>query len=87
MLIFILTFSLVAVSGYRVDEILVLAHQRFTTILIGGATCIIVSIFVCPVWAGEDLHHLLVSNLEKLGNYLEGINNINISISISSNIF
>ncbi|XP_031275869.1 aluminum-activated malate transporter 8 [Pistacia vera] len=71
-LIFILTFSLVAVSGYRVDELLVLAHQRLTTILIGGATCIIVSIFVCPVWAGEDLHELLVSNLEKLASYIEG---------------
>lgn len=75
-LIFILTFSLVAVSGYRVDELLVLAHQRLTTILIGGATCIIVSIFVCPVWAGEDLHKLIVSNLEKLASYLEGSNNI-----------
>lgn len=74
--IFILTFSLVVVSGCRVDELLVLAHQRLTTILMGGATCIVVSLFVCPVWAGEDFHKLIVSNLEKLGSYLEGINNI-----------
>ncbi|KAE8125198.1 hypothetical protein FH972_020031 [Carpinus fangiana] len=71
-LIFILTFSLVTVSGYRIEEILQLAHQRSSTILVGGATCIIVSIFVCPVWAGEDLHKLSASNLEKLSNYLEG---------------
>ncbi|KAK7839034.1 aluminum-activated malate transporter 8 [Quercus suber] len=55
-LIFILTFSLVSVTGYRVDKILELANDRLTTIGIGGATCIIVSLCVCPVWAGEDLH-------------------------------
>ncbi|XP_076907627.1 aluminum-activated malate transporter 8-like [Bidens hawaiensis] len=71
-LIFILTFSLVAVSGYRVDKILELAHQRLSTILIGGATCIVISLCVCPVWAGEDLHNLIVSNLEKLASFLEG---------------
>lgn len=72
-LIFILTFSLVAVSGYRVGQILELAHQRLSTILIGGATCMIISIFVCPVWAGRDLHYLVAGNIEKLAAFLEGI--------------
>lgn len=72
MLIFILTFSLVAVSGYRVNEILEMAHQRLSTILVGGAACIIVSIFVCPVWAGEDLHNMIVRNIEKLAAFFEG---------------
>ncbi|KAJ8426538.1 hypothetical protein Cgig2_003659 [Carnegiea gigantea] len=71
-LIFVLTFSLVAVSGYRVDMILDLASQRFSTILIGGATCMIVSIFICPVWAGEDLHNLTAKNIKKLASFLEG---------------
>ncbi|XP_073151915.1 aluminum-activated malate transporter 8-like [Henckelia pumila] len=71
-LIFILTFTLVAVSGFRVSQILQLAHQRLATIFIGGATCMMISIFVCPVWAGQDLHHLIVTNLEKLALYLEG---------------
>ncbi|KAF8403376.1 hypothetical protein HHK36_011478 [Tetracentron sinense] len=71
--IFILTFSLVAVSGYRVDEILELAHQRLSTILIGCASCVAVSIFICPVWAGEDLHNLVALNMEKLGSFLEGL--------------
>ncbi|KAI7744935.1 hypothetical protein M8C21_016834, partial [Ambrosia artemisiifolia] len=71
-LIFILTFSLVVVSGYRVEKIIELAHQRLSTILIGGATCMVISICVCPVWAGEDLHNLIVSNLEKLACFLEG---------------
>ncbi|PHT98288.1 Aluminum-activated malate transporter 8 [Capsicum chinense] len=71
-LIFVLTFSMVTVSGYRVDEILELAHHRLSTILIGAATCMIVSLVICPVWAGEDLHKLISSHLEKLATFLEG---------------
>ncbi|GMN39563.1 hypothetical protein TIFTF001_008788 [Ficus carica] len=71
-MVFILTFSMISVSGYRVEKLLEMAHQRLSTILIGGATCIFVSIFVCPVWAGQDLHNLIASNIDKLANYLEG---------------
>ncbi|PWA61378.1 Aluminum-activated malate transporter [Artemisia annua] len=52
-----------------------MAHQRFSTIIIGGATSIIVSMCVCPVWAGEDLHKLTVLNMEKLASFLEGHGN------------
>ncbi|XVF69257.1 hypothetical protein PTKIN_Ptkin11bG0066600 [Pterospermum kingtungense] len=72
MLIFILTFALISVSGFRNDEILELAHKRLSTIVIGGSTCVIVSILVFPVWAGQDLHNLIASNMEKLGSFLEG---------------
>ncbi|KAL1204701.1 Aluminum-activated malate transporter 8 [Cardamine amara subsp. amara] len=71
-LIFILTFCMVAISGYRTEEILVMAYQRLSTIIIGGTMCILVSIFVCPVWAGEDLHKMIVNNINKLAKYLEG---------------
>ncbi|KAJ4970645.1 hypothetical protein NE237_003744 [Protea cynaroides] len=70
--IFILTFSLVSVSGYRVDKIIKMAHQRLLTIIIGGVTCVTVSIFICPVWAGEDLHNLVAQNMEMIANFLEG---------------
>ncbi|KAK4414766.1 Aluminum-activated malate transporter 8 [Sesamum alatum] len=69
--IFILTFSLVAVSGSQAAN-LQIAYQRLSTILIGGATCMIISIFVCPVWAGQDLHNLIAANVEKLATFLEG---------------
>ncbi|XP_059311383.1 aluminum-activated malate transporter 2-like [Lycium ferocissimum] len=72
MLIFILTFCLVSISGFRVDEIIDMAHKRLSTILLGASVCVIVSIFVCPVWAGEDLHKLVAQNMEKLGKFLEG---------------
>lgn len=74
MLIFILTFCLVSISGFRVGEIVDMAHKRLSTILIGASVCVIVSIFVCPVWAGEDLHKLVAQNMEKLGKFLEGKN-------------
>ncbi|KAL8115391.1 hypothetical protein AgCh_022034 [Apium graveolens] len=72
MLIFILTFCLVSVSGFRNDDILELAHKRLSTILIGASACLIVSICVCPVWAGEDLQNLVSLNIEKLASFLEG---------------
>lgn len=71
-LIFILTFSMVSVSGYRVDEFVTMAQQRLSTILAGGAICIMISILICPVWAGETLHNSVASNIDKLANYLEG---------------
>lgn len=73
LLIFILTFSLISVSGFRDDEILELAHKRLSTVIIGGSACIIISILICPVWAGQDLHNLIATNLEKLGKFLEGM--------------
>ncbi|XWS52799.1 hypothetical protein CRYUN_Cryun11dG0103100 [Craigia yunnanensis] len=75
LLIFILTFSLISVSGFRDDEILEFARKRLATVLIGGTTCVIISIFLFPVWAGQDLHNLIASNMEKLGSFLEGFGN------------
>ncbi|KAI4334180.1 hypothetical protein L6164_018900 [Bauhinia variegata] len=71
LLIFILTFSLISVSGFREDEVIEMAHKRLSTIFIGGSAAVMIAIFVCPVWAGEDLHDLISLNLEKLGNFLE----------------
>lgn len=69
--IFIITFNLVAVSGYRVDNLLALAQKRISTIAIGVSICLIVCIVVFPVWAGEDLHLLIIRNMEKLADSLE----------------
>lgn len=71
--IFILTFSLVAVSSYRVEELVPLAIQRTATILVGVAICLGTTVLVFPVWAGEDLHKLAAGNLDKLAEFLEGI--------------
>ncbi|KAG9147968.1 hypothetical protein Leryth_003554 [Lithospermum erythrorhizon] len=72
LLIFILTFCLISVSGYRDDEVLNMAHKRLSTVLIGGSTALAICILVCPVWAGEDLHNRVANNIDKLGTFLEG---------------
>ncbi|XP_060195355.1 aluminum-activated malate transporter 8-like [Lycium barbarum] len=71
-MIFVLTFSLVAVSSYRTEDLFQLAHRRISTILIGVSTVMIISMFIRPVWAGDDLHKLGSTNLEKLASFLEG---------------
>ncbi|KAK9279147.1 hypothetical protein L1049_012824 [Liquidambar formosana] len=70
--IFILTFSLVSVSGYRIDKLLVMAQQRVSTIIIGTSLCILISMLFCPIWAGDELHLLIHRNLEKLADSLDG---------------
>ncbi|KAL1201878.1 Aluminum-activated malate transporter 1 [Cardamine amara subsp. amara] len=70
-LIFILTFALISLSGFRDEEILDLAESRLSTVVIGGVSCILISIFVCPVWAGQDLHSLLASNFDTLAHFLQ----------------
>jgi hypothetical protein len=69
--IFILTYSLVAVSGYRVDELVALAQQRLVTVAIGIFICLAVAVLVWPVWAGQELHSLTVRNMEKLASAVE----------------
>ncbi|KVH95277.1 Aluminum-activated malate transporter [Cynara cardunculus var. scolymus] len=69
--IFILTYSLVSVSGYRVEHLLSVAHERLSTIIIGTCLCIITSMLVFPVWAGMELHVLIPRNMDKLSKSLE----------------
>nr|XP_043620252.1 aluminum-activated malate transporter 13-like [Erigeron canadensis] len=70
-MIFILTFNLVAVSGLRADKILELAGQRLTTIGMGFAVCIITSLLIFPMWAGDELHRLTSSKFNKLACCIE----------------
>lgn len=71
-MIFVLTFSLVAVSSYRSEDIFTVACERLATILIGVATVMTISMVIRPVWAGDDLHKLVCTNLEKLASFLDG---------------
>uniref|UniRef100_A0ACD5UUD6 Uncharacterized protein n=1 Tax=Avena sativa TaxID=4498 RepID=A0ACD5UUD6_AVESA len=69
--IFILTYSLVAVSGYRVEALLAMAQRRVCTIAIGIFMCLAVCVLVCPVWAGQELHRLTARNMDKLAGAVE----------------
>ncbi|GAB4859851.1 hypothetical protein Ancab_011331 [Ancistrocladus abbreviatus] len=72
LMVFILTFSLVSVSGCRVDKVINMAKKRMSTLLIGTSAAAIMCFLICPVLAGRDLRDLTAINLEKLGNFLEG---------------
>ncbi|KAJ0229933.1 Aluminum-activated malate transporter 10 [Hirschfeldia incana] len=71
-MIFILTFSLVSVGGYRVDKLFDMAQQRASTIAIGTTICIVITVFLCPIWAGSQLHRLVQCNFVKLADSLDG---------------
>ncbi|XP_057826515.2 aluminum-activated malate transporter 10 [Cryptomeria japonica] len=72
LLVFILTFSFMTISGYRVHNLFVQASQRLASIIVGCVLCILISLFVCPIWAGEDLHKLTIHNMEGLAQSCEG---------------
>lgn len=72
-MIFILTFNLVVVSGLRAEEVMQLARERLTTIVMGFVICIFISLLVFPIWAGDELHDSLTSKFEHLARSIEGM--------------
>ncbi|GLJ39487.1 hypothetical protein SUGI_0806630 [Cryptomeria japonica] len=70
--IFILNFSVITVSGYRVDNILVMSCHRLYTMAIGFTTALLINLCISPNWAGEDLHHSIVKRIHALADSLEG---------------
>ncbi|XP_031263810.1 aluminum-activated malate transporter 12-like [Pistacia vera] len=71
-MIFILTFNLVVVSGIRAEEVLQLARERLTTIVLGFSVCIFTSLLVFPIWASDELHDSVASKFEDLASSIEG---------------
>lgn len=71
-LVFLLTFNLITVSSYRVDDIVKLAQGRIYMIATGSGICILMSLFIFPNWSGEDLHNSTVSKIEGLAKSIEG---------------
>ncbi|OVA01290.1 TLDc [Macleaya cordata] len=69
--IFLLTFNLIAVSSFRVHNVFRIAHERFYTIAIGCAVCLLMSLLIFPNWSGEELHNSTVSKLEGLAESIE----------------
>ncbi|OEL13872.1 Aluminum-activated malate transporter 10 [Dichanthelium oligosanthes] len=69
--IFILTYTLVAVGGYRVNEVAFMAQHRLTTIAIGALICFAVCALIFPVWAGQQLHDQVARNMDKLAAAVE----------------
>ncbi|KAL6554531.1 Aluminum-activated malate transporter 12 [Orobanche hederae] len=69
--IFLATFNLISVSSYRVHNVLQIAHARFYTVAVGCGICLLMSLFVFPIWSGQDLHDSTVSKLEGLAKSIQ----------------
>lgn len=54
------------------DKLFNMAHQRISTIVIGTSLCILVSMLIRPIWAGKDLYNLIIRNMDKLANSIDG---------------
>ncbi|KAK9095387.1 hypothetical protein Scep_026856 [Stephania cephalantha] len=70
-LIFILTFNLITVSSYRVENVLNIARERSYMIAIGCGICLLMALLVFPNWSGQDLHNSAVFKLESLATSIE----------------
>ncbi|KAL6906354.1 hypothetical protein ACP4OV_003955 [Aristida adscensionis] len=70
--IFLLTFNLITVSSFRQEDVLPLARDRLSTIAMGCAICLFMSLLVLPNWSGEDLHNCTVHKFEGLARSVEG---------------
>ncbi|KAL2320938.1 hypothetical protein Fmac_029907 [Flemingia macrophylla] len=72
-MIFMLTFNLVVVSGVRTHmKVWEIARERLLNILMGFIVCVCVSLFVFPVWASDELHDSIVSTFMDLANTIQG---------------
>lgn len=72
--VFMLTFNLVVVSGSRPGvKVWEVARERLLTILMGFIVCICVSLFVFPMWASDELHYSILSTFQDLANTIQGI--------------
>lgn len=74
--VFLLTYNLVAVSGHREEQIVRIASDRLAMIAFGFAVTVMISLIVFPVSAGNELHKSLVSKFKNIKVSLDGMHDL-----------
>ncbi|BAA96226.1 hypothetical protein [Oryza sativa Japonica Group] len=69
--VILFTYCLIIVSGYRMGNPIRTAMDRLYSIAIGALIAVLVNVFICPIWAGEQLHRELVNSFNSLADSLE----------------
>ncbi|KAK8945705.1 Aluminum-activated malate transporter 12 [Platanthera guangdongensis] len=69
--IFLLTFNLITVSSYRVQNVLRMARERLYTIAIGCGICLLMSLLIFPNWSSEHLESSTARKFEVLAKSIE----------------